>query len=312
MSRRTAHHAWGNVIMHRMIVVPALGILLALQTEVTTLEAVLAKARQFVIGLQRTPVLAADENYIQIYRYYGDPSHAVFSGSAPPLGEWGGHSPRKIRSQFVLLANPSGDGGWLAFRDAFEVDGKRVRADQGRLEAMFAEGIETAIPAADMVSLDAVKHNKGTMAKSVHAPTFALVVLSPAHQSAFQFAKKNEKKVDGMAVWVVSYTETGRGEFARTIEGVPQPLRGEVWIEPSSGRVVKTTVVMDSLDAYPEMRRRPERYEALPRMTFDVTYSLEPKLNLWLPRELKENYDRRTEVVTTTATYSNYRIIETK
>jgi hypothetical protein len=298
--------------MDRLIVVAVLGLLLAPQTPAPTLEAVLAHAGQFAISLQKTRVLAADENYVQIYRYFGDPDHAVTSGSAPPLGEWGGHSLRKIRSQFILLAESSGDGGWLAFRDAFEVDGKRLRTDAGRLEPLFAGGTDDAIPAAEAASREAVKHNKGIMAQSVHAPTFALVVLSPVHQSAFQFAKKDEKKVNGQTVWVVSYTEAAGGAFARTIEGVPQPLRGELWIEPSSGRVVKTTVVMDSLDAYPEMRRRPERYEAYPRMTFEVTYSLEAKLNLWLPRELKENYDRRTEVVTTTATYSNYRLIETK
>ncbi len=298
--------------MYPLIVVPVLGLLLAPQTPAPTLEDVLGRAGQFVAGLQKTRVLAADENYIQIYRYYGDPNHAVTSGSAPPLGEWGGHTLRKIRSQFVLLAEPSAASGWLAFRDTFEVDGKRLRPDQERLEALFAKGIDAAIPAADRFSLEAVKYNKGTLAQSVHAPTFALVVLSPAHQAAFRFAKKNEKKVDGQTVWVVSYTEAVGGAFALTVEGAPQPLRGEVWIEPSSGRVVKSTVVMDTIDAYPEMRRRPERYEAFPRMTFEVTYSLEPKLNLWLPRELKENYDRRTEVVTTTATYSNYRIVEAK
>jgi hypothetical protein len=298
--------------MYPLMVVPVLGLLLARPAPVPTLEDILACAGQFVSDLQKTRVLAADEDYIQNYRHFGDPDHALTSGSAPPLGEWGGHTLRRIRSQFILLANPSGDGAWLAFRDAFEVDGRRLRPEQGRLEALFANGVEAAIPAADTFSLEAVKHNKGTMAQSVHPPTFALVVLSPAHQAAFRFAKKNEKKVDGQTVWVVGYTETAGGAFALTIEGVPQPLRGELWIEPSSGRVFKSTVVMDALDAYPDMRRRPERYEAFPRMTFEVTYSLDPKLNLWLPRELKETYDRRTEVVTTTATYSNYRIIDVK
>jgi hypothetical protein len=298
--------------MHRLVLFALLAFLIAPRAQSQTLDVVLGKAGQFVIDLQKVRVLAADETYQQVYRVSGDANHAVSTGSAPPLGEWTGHSPRKIRSQFILLSNADSDVGWLAFRDAFEVDGRKLRNDQGRLEPMFARSIDTALPAAQMFTAEAIKHNKGTMAGAVHATTFALTVLSPTHQSSFKFEKKGEKKVGDVTAWVVAYAETTGGKFARTIEGVPQPVRGELWIDPATGRVLKTQVVMDSLDAYPDMKLHPERYENFPRMTFEVTYALDARLNLWLPRELKESYDRRVEVVTTTATYTNYRIVDAK
>jgi hypothetical protein len=298
--------------MPRLVSFAVLALLVAPQSSSPTLDAVLGKAGQFVVDLQKVRVLAADEVYQQVYRVSGDADRAVSTATAPPLGEWSGHTPRKIRAQFILLSNADSDVGWLAFRDAFEVDGRKLRGDQGGLEPMFAQSFDAAFAAGQVLSAEAIKHNKGTMARAVHATTFALTVLGPSHQASFKFEKKGEKKVGDVVAWVVAYAEISGGKFARTIEGVPQPLRGEFWIDPATGRVLKSTVVMDSLDANPDMKQHPERYANFPRMTFEVTYALDAKLNLWLPRELKENYDRRVEVVTTTATYTNYRVVTVK
>jgi len=298
--------------VHRFGLFAALAFLAAPQPASPDLDAVLASAGRFVLDLQDVRVLVADETYTQVYRVSGDANRAVTTASAPPLGEWSGHTSRQIRSQFVLVSVADGTAGWLGFRDAFEVDGRKLRDDTGRLEALFRESFDAAIVAAQAMSAEAVRHNKGTLARGVHPTALALTVLIPNHRSSFTFNKKSERKVGNAAAWVIGYTETSGGKFVMTVEGVPQPLRGEVWVEPASGRVFRTVLVMDSLDAYPDMRLRPERYQNFPRMTFDVTYALDAKLNLWLPREMKESYDRQVEVVTTTATYSNYRTLDVK
>jgi len=71
--------------------------------------------------------------------------------------------------------------------------------------------------------------------------------------------------------------------------------------------LVRTRVVFDSLDAYPDIKAHPERYYDVPRVTVDVVYKPNPQMKVRMPVEVKESFDSRAEVVTCTATYSNFR-----
>ncbi len=281
--------------------VPVLVALLAVQSP--SLETVLAAAGRYAAAFRdTTPVLVADETYTQISTEFGSTHRDLFATGAP-AGEAGARKVRKLRSEFAMAAAGS---LWLAFRDVFEVDGRALRPERNTLQDAFADTAAGSAKAAALTA-DAAKHNVGSMNRNVNVPTFALSVVLPENQAGFTFTKKGEKKIGGIPAWVIAYTETRRPTLARTPDGTSQPMRGELSIDPTSGRVLKTQIVFDSLDAYPDMKVHPERYREFPRTTIEVTYAADPKLDVWVPVEMKELYDRPSELVNCTATYSNFR-----
>ena len=280
-----------------------------LVAQTPSLESVLAKAGEYAATYnQAHPVLIAEERYEQLLRPYGSTRNDLLASDAM-LGQMGTPKLRRTRSEFAVVAIPEAQA-WLAFRDVFEVDGKALRAEKDRLERAFTETPDTGLAAARALADAALKHNLGRTLRDVNVPTFPLMVLMPRQQAGFAFTKKGEKRVDNATVWVIEYTETQRPPLATTADGSPKPARGEVWVEPASGRVVRTHLVFDSLDAYPDMKLHPERYADFPRATIDVTYKLDPALNAWLPVEMEEDYTRRDEILTCKMTYSNFRRLD--
>jgi len=288
---------------------PSLGAVLP-APQTPTLDAVLVRAGEYVTAFHESfRLIVADESYVQIQRGYG-----VASGDLAALGatagESTGHKVRKIKSEFALIANP-GSSTWHGFRDVLEVDGKPVQDQKDRLRHLFVEAPATAYAEARRIDDEGSRYNLGGIKRTINIPTFTLMCLLPKNQAGFEFKKKAEKKVGGVTAWVISFVEKQRPTFIMSPAGAPMPTRGEVWIDPATGRVLRTQVVVDSLDAFEELRRRPERYNSFPRIQIDVTFGQDARLNLWVPLEMQEVYDRQAEVVTCTATYSNFRRFET-
>jgi len=273
-----------------------------------SLESVLAKAGEYAVAYNEAhPFLLAEESCQQLFRPYGSTTHDLLSSDAP-LGEMGTPKLRKMRSEFALVAAPSLHA-WVAFRDTFEVDGKALRPEKDRLERAFTDSRDTAPEVARKCTDAALKYNLGRTVRDVNVPTFPLMFLMPQRQKGFAFTKKGEKRVDGATVWVVEYVETGRPTLSVVADGTPKPARGELWVEPASGRVVKTHLVYDTLDAFPDMKLRPERYADFPRVTIDVAYKRDTALDAWLPAEMEEVYTRRDEVLTCKIAYSKFRAL---
>jgi hypothetical protein len=280
-----------------------------LMAQAPTLESVLAKAGEYAATYNKaTSVLIAEERYEQLLRPYGSTRTDMLASGAM-LGQMGTPKLRRTRSEFALVAIREAQA-WLAFRDVFEVDGKALRPEKDRLERAFTQTPDTGLAAARALADAALKHNLGRTLRDVNVPTFPLMFLMPRQQAGFAFTKKGEKRVDNATVWVVEYVETQRPAIATMADGSPKPARGEVWVEPTSGCVVKTHLVFDTLDAFPDMKLHPERYSDFPRATIDVTYKLDAALNAWLPVEMEEDYTRRDEVLTCKLTYSNFRRLD--
>jgi len=295
----------GRVLVGAIALMACLAVSVAI-AQAPSLESVLAKAGEYVAAYnQAHPLLIAEESYQQLLRPYGSTTHDLLS-SGPPLGEMGTPKLRRMRSEFALVAVPEAHA-WAVFRDVFEVDGKALRAEKNRLERAFADSPDTAPGTARRFTDAALKYNLGRTLRDVNVPTFPLMFLMPEHQKGFAFTKKGEKRVDGSTVWVIEYVETQRPALTTTADGAPKPARGELWVEPATGRVVKTQLVFDTLDAYPDMKLHPERYADFPRVIIDVTYKRDAALDAWVPAQVEENYTRRDEVVTCTITYSNFR-----
>jgi hypothetical protein len=275
-----------------------------------TLESVLARAGESVLAFhQQFRMIVAEESYTQSQRFYTISSQA-FKGENPAGPMASGYKLRKLRADVALVASPHGDV-WFAFRDVFEVDGKPLRDRKNRVERALEDSPATARAELDRMSAESKRYNLGSIARNVNVPTLALMTLMPANQKGMAFQKKGEKKVDGVRAWVVAFTETQRPTIVTTAENKPMPARGELSVDPATGQILKTRIVWDSLDAFGDMKEHPERYSSFPRIEIEVIYRHEPKLDMWVPVEMKELYDRQVEVVTCTATYSNFRRFET-
>jgi hypothetical protein len=279
------------------------GLLVGVQAP--SLETVIARAGEYVAqSRQDLAALVAEEYSVQIQRNYG-----VQSSNLPGLGESSGHTRRTLRSELVLLAIP-GRNVWDVYRHTFALNGQPVDDQKDRLRRIFSGSPAAAVVEATRLSNENARHNLGAIRRNMNLPTLALEFLAPASQPGFSFTKKAEKRVDGVPVWVIAFDEVRRPSLILTPDGRSLPVRGEIWIDPANGRVMKTQVTLDSLDAFKEMKERPQDYSAFPRVAIETTFRLDRALNAWVPAEMKESYDRGIEVVTCTVTYTNYSRLE--
>jgi hypothetical protein len=290
------------------------------QNAPVSLDAVLARAADHVAALrEKAAIIAAKESSVQVLRPYGS-TRTDLMASGPPLGQLGDPKSRKLQAEFVLMA-PAGSPVWQAFRDVFDIDGKSLRPERDRLRKELEAGDGLGVEPLRQLTVESVRYDLAKTPHGVNVPTFPLVFLQRDQQKGVAFEKKSEKTVDGVRVWVVSFRETAP-PLARLIDGTPQPSRGEFYIEPASGAVLRTHLVFDSSEAYGDRATHPGqgqfvggrslatgRSESVQRVTIDVSYKRNAQLDAWLPVEMRELYDRQDEVVNVTATYSDYRAV---
>lgn len=272
-----------------------------------TLADVLARTAVYVTDLHKNlALIVANEDYQQVRRGYG-----VSSPDLPAGYEASGVVRRQVRSEFALLAVPDGKT-WLWYRDAYEVDGKTLHDRTDRLQRLFMQTPATAAAQAQLLDQESARHNVGVIRRTFNVPIIALMFLTAETQAGFAFEKRGEKDFAGVKAWIVSYRETRRPTLVSTAKGEALPTRGEIWLDPENGRVLRTVMIIDVLDAFPDMKQRPERYSAFPRIQIEVRFAEQQALKMWMPVEMKELYDRGVEIVSCVAKYSGFRRYEPK
>src|SRR5262249_28740014 len=146
---------------------------------------------------------------------------------------------RRLRSDY-LLVRLDGGGGWMPFRDVFEVDGVAVRDRQDRLSTLFLTPSSTSFEHASAVLRESTRYNLRHVEPTTHLPPLALLFLTDDVRGRFPFARESEETVAGKPAWVVSYKEHARPTLIRSGRERDLPLAGRLWIEPASGLVLKT------------------------------------------------------------------------
>jgi hypothetical protein len=255
--------------------------LLALPAQEPDLRTVLARAGAYVATYQRDfSLLLADERYSQELE-------------ADEAAER-----RVLVSEFALVRVADGDRTlWLAFRDVVDVDGRAVSDRQERLQRLFLGPPANALAQARAIALESARYNIGDVVRTVNVPTLALEFLETAAQQRSRFRKAAEETVDGVRAWVVSFEERARPSLIRTPGGRDVRTKGLAWIDPRTGRVLKT-----QLD--PQIERG-----LAARIT--TAYAPDERLRLWVPVEMQESYETASNAIAGTATYTNFRRFET-
>jgi hypothetical protein len=270
-----------------------------------TLTDVLARAAEYAATYSRTiAVIVADEKAEEVLRGFG-----VQSSDSPGM-EVAGHTEVRIMRGAVAIESRGNEKGWQVYRDIQEVNNRAQHPKNNRLEELFRDTVSTAATELAAIVEASRKWRVGSVPRIFDVPTFSLMFLMQPNQARFTFKKTGEKKVDGESVWVVSYDETKTPTLVVTNLGEEYPLHGELWIEPVSGRVVKSKMIAENVKPVDGTRSGTEAFR--PRITVDVVYQKDNALNVWVPVEMKQLYVKAVEQVTCTAKYSNVRVIASK
>lgn len=208
-------------------------------------------------------------------------------------------SERTLRSDFMLLPGVAGESPWFAFRDIFEVDGQPVTGERGRLEGWLADSRSSLLQKARALTIEQARYNIGPVMRTINVPTLALEILTARNQERFRFRRTGSTVIDGTEAMVVAFEERRRPTMIRTPEGRDLPASGSLWIEPATGRVLRTELRTGE--------RRHDRIEA----TITVTYVFVPRLDLLLPGAMEERYVGPGADIACRADYSNFRRFET-
>jgi VWFA-related protein len=263
-------------------------------------EAAVARARRYAAAYETAlSGLVAEERYVQrSFTHEKIASTASVSiGRAPRPGEtkesweWMLDSQREIKSDYLLVRAPGG-ARWLPFRDVFEVDGKKVREREERLQRLFLQAAPNAADRAAEIMADSARYNIGFVQRNVNLPTLALRFLDPSYDAKTFFRKHGEVVVSGSKTWEMAFSERGSPTLVQGPNG-DAPADGVFWIEPKEGRVVRSRIRHQVSGATIEVT---------------VTYRPDEKTpGTWVPAEMREIYEgggRRLECV---ATYSKVR-----
>ena len=203
---------------------------------------------------------------------------------------------RRVSSDFLIIqVGPE----WAALRKANRVDGSKVKETEPAFEDAFDNSPEANHKRLLAMKAESTRYNIGDIIRDTNLPTVALKVLRESEVSRFVFERAGSSKIEGIQAWVVRFREQasptlvigGKGEFLYS--------NGTLWIEPETGRVLRTEFIVEN-------RYAPARVKA----RIVVTYSEGKNIKLLLPSLMDEHYESEFNTVDCKAYYSNFRPFE--
>jgi len=214
-----------------------------------------------------------------------------------------GPTRREIRSDFVLTRLGDGDT-WVAFRDAFEVDGSPVRDRADRLVALLStEGDETWRQAA-AITYESARFNVGSrlITRTINVPTFVIQLMQERDRKRFRFSRvkisdgggsnrTDAARDERSRRWAIEYRERSRPTLVRQASGGDQPLRGTMIVDSQTGEVWETNLT----------------WERGPGGHISVTFGHVPDIEALVPVRMVEQYRDARTVIFGEAVYSRFR-----
>ena len=255
------------------------------------LAAVLTRATHYVDELHRKLAgVVMEERYEQRSR-------------VPP--QYARQIPRIGRATLLsdyLLVQPRGSDRHYGFRDVFAVNGRAVRDREQRLTELFLDRSASVDRRIEGIVADSARYNVGDVERNINTPTMALLFLGSGYRDGFDFRRGTDAATSlgidapgrGLGLWVVDYEETGSTTVIRGREDERLPVRGRYWIDPATGRVFLSELVLDA-----------DSLEAL----ITVRYEANDAFGHFVPVEMRERYRNHLSgsLIEGTATYTRFR-----
>jgi hypothetical protein len=239
------------------------------QGSLPSLDAVLAATAAYMDQYERdVSAVVAEEEYLQ---------QAEFRRQ------------RRLRSDFLVIRHD--EFGWIEFRDVFQVDGIAVRDREQRLTDLFMKPREDAVLQARRIAEEGARFNLGSITRTINTPLVALRFLASRdrHRSLFRIDASRSRNSNGSVV--LQFNEHAMPRMLITPDDAA--ARGAFWIDPASGRVTATELLLKSRGSSVDIR---------------VTFQEDRRLKIWLPVAMDERYGTgRGGDITGRARYSNFR-----
>lgn len=203
---------------------------------------------------------------------------------------------RTLRSDVLVIADEG--YGWIGFRDVYEVDGRRVRDRDERLVRLFLKPNPDRERQVRRIVEESTRFNLNAggvqVQRSINMPMMALRFLRGPNQDRSSFTLEGREAIDGVTSAVVSFLEHGMPRIIRSADDAA--ARGRFWIDPASGRVLRTSLLFETRD---------DRISITSRI--EVAFAPETRLGLWVPVSMTEEHKFAAVVLTGRALYSNFR-----
>lgn len=239
-----------------------------------------------------------EETYVQDVRYQTLLRPGVLRAPAP------GPDHRELKSDLLLIRAPDADS-WRQFRDVFEVDARPVRDRNDRLARLFLRPGASADAQAAEIAAESARYNIGDIQRNINLPLLTLLVLARDNQPRFRFSlEKPSTDTRGLPrspafapppeARIIRYDEHSTHTMIRGAADRDLPIHGRIWVEPATGRVRMTELVVSD----PVVDAR-----------IHVAYRDDAALALLVPAEMHEQYERPADRlrIEGTATYANVR-----
>ena len=266
-----------------------------------TLDQVLARTGAYVRMLHtQVSGIVAEETYLQQAR------DTRRTNSRTPQS-------RTLKSDLLLVRPPDVER-YIEFRDVFEVNGMAVRDRQERLTALFLTPTQASVDLIKSIVDESARHNIGDVMRNINTPMLALHFLLPGVQERFRFRRVRSGtpelgaatdfpgrdraafNVPGQA-WIVEFREARKPTLIKAENGDDFPATGRVWLDPESGSVLLSELVLRGSDV---------------SAVINVSYKAEPLLGFRVPIEMRERYRTDGERVEGIATYGGFRQFQVK
>lgn len=254
------------------------------------LGALLDRAGTFVLAYQRDfRNVMAEEHYRQTFVR---PPQYDYNGIAVPSDA----EQRILRSE-VMIVPLAGSIPWGMFRDTFEVDGRKVRDRDSRLERLFVRPARDSVERARALLAESARYNLGKTFRNYNSPFVALPFLLSENQLRFAFSVKRRTVEDGRIVVEVGYAERVSPTVIRDLEGQGDiKARGTFAIDAETGRVLRSRMTLDYRGRFADLR---------------VEFQAAERLGLPAPHVMHDLYQDGGGRLEGTAEYGNYRRFET-
>ena len=238
------------------------------------LDDLIDRAGRYVVSYESAFwLLAMDEEYVQWLERPTNPG-----GNLSPNNPGGGmvagrqESRRIVKADYLLVQAGPGRG-WLPFRDVLSMNGGEVHLQEDRLVRLFRSGNPDAFDLAAEVHEASRKHDVGNVTRTINIPMLGMMLLHPDVRERFTFKHEGDESIGGREVERIAYRETRRPTLIKTTRGRDLAATGRMWIESSTGTVVKTELIAA---------------DPMVRAQVTVTFRRDGELAIWVPEKMEE------------------------
>jgi len=233
--------------------------------------------------------IIADERYDQ--REYG----------RDPLARLRTVREKRLDSEVAFLRLP-GNGYWYGFRSVRMVDKKLLKPPAPKLADFLSTATDLDTQHALMMAASSA-HNLG-MQRTLNMPTVPLAVVQASNRELIAFRDGGTESVGRVKTRRISFDEIGESTLIRHMNRFSVKTRGQVWVEPDTGRVWR--VEIDCRDPGDQ-----HGGDLAGNFTVRVEFVMHKALEMLVPSEMIETFPATVARGEGRATYRNFRRFQT-